>query len=88
MRKLLGGLVIILLLVVAVGVWRGWFNFAMHGTDSNRPGIEMNIEKGKLQSDIDKGKEKLQEATDKGNQKLQEATDKSKAATDTSNPPR
>ena len=65
MRKLLGGLVIILLIVVAVGVWRGWFNFSMHGMDTNRPGIEMNIDKGKLESDTAKGKQKLQEATEK-----------------------
>ena len=77
MRNLLGGLVIILVIVVAVGVWRGWFNFSMHNQDSDRPSIEMNIDKGKLGSDTAKGKEKLQEASDK-----------SKAATDTSNPPR
>ncbi|HLW64577.1 MAG TPA: hypothetical protein VKS79_04595 [Gemmataceae bacterium] len=66
MRKLLGGLVIIILLVVAVGIWRGWFNYSMNKTDPERPSIEVNIDKGKLESDIGKGKQKLQESADQG----------------------
>jgi hypothetical protein len=71
MRKLLGGLVIILLIVVAVGVWRGWFDFSLHNLDSNRPGIEMNIDKGKLESDTARGKQKLQEATEKAKEETE-----------------
>ena len=65
MRQLLGGLVIVVLLVVAVGVWRGWFGFSMHDTDSDKPRIEMDIDKGKMKSDTENAKKKLQEATEK-----------------------
>jgi len=82
MRKLLGGLVIIVLIFVAVGVWRGWFGFSMHNTDSDKPRIEMDIDKGKMNSDTEKAKQKLQETTQKGKQRLQEATEKAKEATD------
>ncbi len=60
MRKFLGTLVILALIVAAVGFYRGWFDVS---TD-DQPGetnIEMTIDKDKIKQDAESAVEKARE---------------------------
>ena len=59
MRKFLGTLVILIVIVAVVGFFRGWFNIST----SNQPGntnIELQIDKDKIKEDAEKVKEKAE----------------------------
>lgn len=66
MRKFLGTLVILALIVAAVGYFRGWYGIS---TD-DRPGqtnIEMTIDKDKIKQDAEAARQKAREfASDSG----------------------
>ena len=68
MRKFLGTLVILALIVAAFGLYRGWLNVS---TD-DQPGetnIEMTIDKDKIKQDAESAAEKAREfASDDGGQ--------------------
>ncbi len=58
MKKLLA-VIVLLLAGVAVGFYRGWFNFSTNGTDE-KPGATVTVDKDKIHADEKKAKEKLQ----------------------------
>lgn len=62
MRKFLGTLLIVALIVAGVGVYRGWFGVS---TD-DQPGetnVELKIDKEKIKQDADAAAEKARELT-------------------------
>lgn len=66
MRKFLGTLVIILLIVAGVGWLRGWFEISTDSQDEET-NIELRIDKERIRQDAESAKEKAQELTSSGN---------------------
>jgi hypothetical protein len=59
MRTLLIVLVLLVVGVVAVGFYRGWFSFeTTHDTAREREGARFEIDRSKIGSDIDRAKQK------------------------------
>ena len=64
MRKFLGTLVILVLIVAGVGFYRGWFGIS--GDD--QPGetnVELTIDKGKIKQDAEAASQKARELKDR-----------------------
>ncbi len=64
MRKFIGTLAILILLVGGIGYSRGWFDF----TKSDEPGstnIELKIDREKIKEDAEMVKEKAKELTNR-----------------------
>ena len=63
MRKLLGTLTILILIIVGVGFYRGWFGVATH----DQPGqtnVEITVDKEKIRQDAEAASEKARELAD------------------------
>ena len=74
MRKLLGTLTILVLIVLGVGFYRGWFGVA---TD-DQPGqtnVEINVDKEKIRQDAEAAKEKARELADQATSPDETAAD-------------
>jgi hypothetical protein len=82
MKRLLIGLVIVLVLVVVgvagLGFSQGWWQLSTAGTDGNK--IPVSVDKEKIEQDKEKAKEKIEQGKEKAKEKVQEleqkATDK------------
>lgn len=82
MRKFLGTLVILLVIVAAVGYLRGWFNVTTQ-SEQDETNIELRIDKEKIKQDAAAAKEKARELTSSedssepgpGNQQMDELRD-------------
>jgi predicted negative regulator of RcsB-dependent stress response len=53
MKVLLAVLVVIVLIVVGLGFYRGWFQFSSDNTDNN-PNATISVNKDKMQADKEK----------------------------------
>jgi hypothetical protein len=76
MRKFLGTLVILALIVAAVGFYRGWFGVS---TD-DQPGetnIEVTIDKDKIKQDAEAASEKARELASENNGQNNDQSDES-----------
>ena len=67
MRKILGSLVVLLLIVVVVGVFRGWFGVPSGGysPDDKRATFSVDVDKEKIKEDAEAVKDKAGKITDK-----------------------
>lgn len=66
MRKFLGTLVILAMIVVAVGFYRGWFGVSAE----DQPGqtnVELKIDKNRIKQDAEAASEKARELTSDDN---------------------
>ncbi len=74
MRKFLGTLVILAIIVAAVGYYRGWYDVSTN----DRPGetnIEMTIDKDKIKQDAEAARQKASEfAADHSGERPDEST--------------
>jgi hypothetical protein len=66
MRKFLGTLLIIALIIAGVGVYRGWFGFS---TDDqpNETNVELRIDKERIRQDAEAATEKARRLTSDNN---------------------
>jgi hypothetical protein len=73
MRKFLFFLVVVVVCVVAVGIYRGWFEFTKR-TDPNSGKVDvgLTIDENKIKEDTAKAKEKAKEATEKAKERIDE----------------
>ena len=63
MRKLLGTLAILAIIILSVGYFRGWFTV----TRDSRPdetNVQIKVDKDKIKEDASKAKEKAQQTID------------------------
>jgi hypothetical protein len=85
MKKLLAVLIVLVLLVIGVGFYRGWFSLSSPDADkgSNKVNINLTVDPDKLKADAEAVKKKTSELTDKvtGGEKNPDdsATDKVKS---------
>lgn len=63
MRSLIKVLVVLLICLVGIGFYRGWFSFSSpnSGAEGNKVDVNVSVDKGKMKSDVKKAEEKIQE---------------------------
>ncbi len=63
MRSLIKLLVVLLICLVAIGFYRGWFSLSNASPDKegDKANINMSVDKGKMKSDVKKAEEKVKE---------------------------
>jgi hypothetical protein len=60
MRKLLFVLLLLVVGLIALGFYRGWFSFEKtHDPGNGREGVQFEIDRNKIKPDVDKVKEKI-----------------------------
>jgi hypothetical protein len=70
MRRFLGSLVILLLILAAVGYYQGWFNVST-GSQDQKSNISISVDKEKLRQDADKAAKGLENLADKVKAKVE-----------------
>jgi hypothetical protein len=73
MRALLGILIIVLIGVVVLGFYQGWFQVATHDS-GQKSNFEISVDKQRIKEDEEKAKEKAQELQEKAKQKIHDAS--------------
>ena len=63
MRSLIKVLVVLLICLVGLGFYRGWFTLSTrdHDVNDNKVNVNMSVDEGKMKSDVKKAKEKVKE---------------------------
>ena len=81
MKRLLMGLVLLVVVVVAavagLGFYLGWFHFSTGGTDAN-PSATITVDQDKIEADKKAAQEKLKDLGEKAKEKTNATTDKDK----------
>ena len=70
MFRVLRWLFVLLLIVVAIGFYRGWFSFS-RTDDKDKANVNLSVDKDKMKTDAQKVKEKIKGL--KGNAKAPDA---------------
>ena len=67
MRSLIKLLVVLLICLVGIGFYRGWFSLSNSSPDKegNKANVNMSVDKGKMKSDVRKAEEKVKEGIEK-----------------------
>ena len=62
MRSRLKLVIVLLLCLVGIGFWRGWFSVSSPkpDTEGNKVNVNMSVGKGKIKSDIKKAERKVE----------------------------
>jgi hypothetical protein len=62
MRSRLKLVIVLLLCLVGIGFWRGWFSVSSPkpDTEGNKVNVNMSVDKGKIKSDIKKAERKVE----------------------------
>lgn len=63
MRSLLKVLIVVLVCLVGIGLYRGWFSLSRSSPDAagDKVDVTVSVDKGKMKSDVKKAKEKVKE---------------------------
>jgi hypothetical protein len=77
MRSLVRLLIVLLLCLIGVGLYRGWFSLSrsIPGADGNKVNVNFSVDKGKMKSDVKQARTKVKEEISelRGNAKAKEA---------------
>jgi predicted negative regulator of RcsB-dependent stress response len=73
MKALFGALVLLLLGLVCLGFYQGWFHITTHNTDQ-KSSASITVDKDKIRADEGKAKEKVEEFGQKAKDKIGERT--------------
>ena len=73
MRRFISFLLLLLVLFIAIGFWRGWFTLFINQG-------KMQHDEQKVEHKLDRGAEKLKEQIHSGAKKVEQKTDNSSAA--------
>ena len=77
MKKILCVLLVLLLCVIAVGFYRGWFTLTSPSdTENNKVNVNLTLDRDKVNADVDKVKEKTAELTDKVTERAKDDGDR------------
>jgi hypothetical protein len=72
MKSIFKLLIVLVICLVGIGIWRGWFNFSRTG-NSEQEKVNVSVDKGKIREDVQKAKtkvaEEVKEAVDKVKEK-------------------
>ncbi len=63
MRLWIKVLVVVLICLIGIGIYRGWFSVSRQSADmgSDKVNVNVSVDKGKIRSDVKKAKEKVKE---------------------------
>jgi hypothetical protein len=63
MRSFVRLLIVLVVILIGVGLFRGWFGFSRSAPDQEGSKVEvkMSVDKGKIKSDVGKAEEKVKE---------------------------
>jgi hypothetical protein len=70
MKSIFKLLIVLVICLVGVGIWRGWFSFSRTG-DTEQESANVSVDKGKIREDVQQAKTKVRE-------EVKEAVDKVK----------
>ena len=77
MRTLFGVVVLLLVVIVGVGFYRGWFQLSTD-TANQRPSATITVDKDKIHADEQKAKDEMQGLRQAAKEKTGEGADKAK----------
>ncbi|MFZ1933959.1 MAG: hypothetical protein WCB27_12180 [Thermoguttaceae bacterium] len=63
MRLLLKLIVVLVICVVVIGFWRGWFSFSRTpnpDSDGNKTNFNVSVDNGKMKADLKKAEDKVE----------------------------
>jgi len=73
MKSIFKLLIVLVICLVGIGIWRGWFSFSNTSGDKQKDEINFSVDKGKMKEDVQKAKakvaEEVKEAVDKVKEK-------------------
>jgi hypothetical protein len=74
MRKLVGTLIVIAILVVGLGFYRGWFTMSTSNpdADADKVNVDVTVDRGKMNEDAEAVKEQAAELTDRAKKQAAE----------------
>jgi hypothetical protein len=77
MKKLCAGLIVIVILVVGLGFYRGWFSLSRSNpeADSNKVNVGVTVDRGKMNEDAETVKKRTTEITGTATEKATEPGD-------------
>ena len=62
MRLLLRWLLVLVVCLIGIGFYRGWFSFSSHGTEeSDKVNVSVSVDKKKMKSDVVKVENKVKQ---------------------------
>ena len=60
MRKLLVVLLVLVVVAVGLGFYRGWFNFSTTAdAETGQTGVQFRVDRDKMKSDVQKARERI-----------------------------
>jgi hypothetical protein len=61
MRSLIKLLVVLVICIIGIGIYRGWFSMSSSSPDTkgDRVNVNLSVDKGKVKADVKKAKEKV-----------------------------
>ena len=64
MRSLIKLLVVLLICLVGIGIYRGWFTMSTPPPNADGDKVNFSVDKGKVKADIKKAEEKIKQLGD------------------------
>jgi uncharacterized membrane protein YjgN (DUF898 family) len=61
MRFLIKVLVVLLICLVGIGFYRGWFSVSSPNPDADKVNVNVSVDKGKMKSDVKEAEQKVKE---------------------------
>jgi cell division protein YceG involved in septum cleavage len=79
MKKLFFVLIVLAILVVGLGFYRGWFALSSRSpdTDNNKVDINLTVDRGKVKKDVEEVKDKTKALANKTTEKAKNLGDRS-----------
>ena len=75
MRRLLFGLLVCALVVIAVGFYLNWFSFSVStAPDGERSNATLTVDRDRIKKDTEKARQKVEDATSPAKQKVSSGT--------------
>lgn len=80
MKKVLLVLIVLAILVVGVGFYRGWFALSSRSPDaeSNKVDINLTVDRGKVKKDVEEVKDKTKELAHKTTEEAKDLGDRAR----------
>ena len=73
MKALFGAILLLVICIICLGFYQGWFHITTHGTDQ-KSSATITVDKDKIRADESKAKEKMEEFGQKAKDKTGERT--------------
>jgi cell division septal protein FtsQ len=72
MKSIFKLLIVLVICLVAIGIYRGWFSYSSTSGDNQKDEINVSVDKGKIREDVQKAKTKVAEEVKEAVEKVKE----------------